>query len=86
MRMIRLVDAINIIEEQLNSPYSDDESTASFTMTIVERLINAEHVEVDKDNLGMLQRMGLWRENRTVQEIWADQHKGVKYTTTGGTK
>lgn len=97
MRMIRLTDAISAVEDHFKAREEDfwrNESTKKdadlMCQHILERLINAEHVEIDKKNLESLSRLGLWSENlmdkRTIQEIWADKHKGWKYTTTGGTK
>lgn len=104
MKMIRLTDAINAVEDHFKARDEDfwrDKATKKdadlMCQHILERLINAEHVELDSHHLEMLRRLGLWSEipyiifkaskenNRTIQDIWADQHK-YKYTTSGDTK
>lgn len=69
MRMLRLTDAISAVEglEHKDTYGHDQETIKSIQLAILERLINAEHVEVNQDNLRFLQRMGLWRDNHNTK-------------------
>lgn len=69
MRMIRLTDAISAIEDHFKAREEDfwpNEATKRdadlMCQHILERLINAEHVEVDKDDIERLERLGLWKD------------------------